>query len=158
MYIMFAVFSRVVQSIFVFCMQLSRVIVSDTFVVTCPFMYTLFICVVMDIVLLRRSYCQLYSIFSTCASVQCSYWLISLYLVLIKIWCIGDTMQRMLLNFVFKICGLKCENAYLLKYLNTSLCSVLYHTWNCYNYVVFFCFSIYSFNIPPLMLNLLRLI
>jgi hypothetical protein len=42
-YIMFAAFSRDVQSVFVFCIQLSRDIVSDTVVVTCPFMYTLFI-------------------------------------------------------------------------------------------------------------------
>jgi hypothetical protein len=42
-YIMFAVFSRDVQSVLVFCIPLSRDIVSDTFVVTCPFMYTLFI-------------------------------------------------------------------------------------------------------------------
>jgi hypothetical protein len=42
-YIMFAAFSRDVQSVLVFCIRLSRDIVSDTFVVTCPFMYTLFI-------------------------------------------------------------------------------------------------------------------
>ena len=42
-YIMFAAFSRDVQSVLVFCIPLSRDIVSDTFVVTCPFMYTLFI-------------------------------------------------------------------------------------------------------------------
>ena len=42
-YIMFADFSRDVQSVLVFCIQLSRDIVSDTFVVTSPFMYTLFI-------------------------------------------------------------------------------------------------------------------
>jgi hypothetical protein len=42
-YIMFAVFSRDVQSVLVFCIQLSRDIVSYTFVVTYPFMCTLFI-------------------------------------------------------------------------------------------------------------------
>jgi hypothetical protein len=157
MYIMFAAFSRVVQSIFVFCIQLSRVIVSATFVVTSPFTYILFIWVVMAIVFLRRSYYKSYSVFSTCASVQCSHWLISLYLVLIQIGFSGDTMHPLLLNSVFFwICELKCETAYLLKYLSTILCSVLYHTWNCYIFMVFFCFSFYSFNIPPLMLNLLR--
>jgi hypothetical protein len=42
-YIMFTAFSRDVQSVLVFYIQLSRDIVSNTFVVTCPFMYTLFI-------------------------------------------------------------------------------------------------------------------
>ena len=146
---MFAAFSRVAQSIFVFCIQLSRVIVYATFVVASPFTYILFIWVVMDIVFLR-SYYKSYSVFSTCASVQCSHWLISLYLVLIKIGFSGDTMHRLLLNSVFfLICELKCETAYFLKYLSTILCSVLYHTWNCYIFVVFFCFSFYSFNISP---------
>jgi len=41
---MFAAVSRDVQSVLVFCIQLFRAIVSDTFVVTCPFFtYTLFI-------------------------------------------------------------------------------------------------------------------
>jgi hypothetical protein len=40
---MFAVFGRDAKSVFVYYIQLSRNIVSDTFVVTCPFMYTLFI-------------------------------------------------------------------------------------------------------------------
>jgi hypothetical protein len=108
-YFMFAAFSRGVQSIFVFCIQLSRVIVSATFVVTSPFTCILFIWVVMDIVFLRRSYYKSYSVFSTCASVQCSHWLISLYIVLIKIGFSGDTMHRLLLNsvFFFWICELK---------------------------------------------------
>jgi hypothetical protein len=42
-YIMFAAFSRDVQSVLDFCIQLSRDIVSDTFVLTCAFMCTLFI-------------------------------------------------------------------------------------------------------------------
>ena len=43
-YTMFAAVSRDVQSVSVFCIQLFRAIVSDTFVVTCPFFtYTLFI-------------------------------------------------------------------------------------------------------------------
>jgi hypothetical protein len=45
MYMMFAVFSIDVQYVYVFCMQLPIAIVSDTFVVTCSFMYTLFISV-----------------------------------------------------------------------------------------------------------------
>ena len=144
-------------SLYLFSVYNCRVIVSATFVVTSPFTYILFIWVVMDIVFLRRSYYKSYSIFSTCASVQCSHWFISLYLVLIKIGFSEDTMHPLLLNSVFFwICELQCETAYLLKYLSTILCSVLYHTWNCYIFVVFFCFSFYSFNIPPLMLNLLR--
>jgi hypothetical protein len=43
MYCMFAAFSRDVQSALVFCIQMSRDIVSDTFVVTCPFKHTLFL-------------------------------------------------------------------------------------------------------------------
>ena len=42
-YIMLAALSSDVQSVLVFRIQLSRDIVSNTFVVTCPFMYTLFI-------------------------------------------------------------------------------------------------------------------
>ena len=52
-YIMFAAFSRDVQSVLVFCIQLSRDIVSDTFVVTCPFIFTLFIYFVSKMELLK---------------------------------------------------------------------------------------------------------
>jgi hypothetical protein len=52
-YIMVAAFSRDVQSMLVFCIQLSRNIVSDTFVVTCPFMSTLFIYFVSKMELLK---------------------------------------------------------------------------------------------------------
>lgn len=52
-YIMFAAFSRDVQSVLVFCIQLSRDIVSDTFVVTCPFIFTLFINFVSKMELLK---------------------------------------------------------------------------------------------------------
>ena len=89
--IMFAVFSRDAQSAFVYCIQLSRNIVSDTCVVTCPFMYIIFISVARDILFLKRSNCKLYSVFSTCFNLQCSNWLIWLYLVLIKIRVSGDT-------------------------------------------------------------------
>jgi hypothetical protein len=52
-YIMVAAFSRDVQSALVFCIQLSRDIVSDTFVVTCPFTCTLFIYFVSKMELLK---------------------------------------------------------------------------------------------------------
>ena len=52
-YIMFAALSSDVQSALVFCIQLSRDIVSNTFVVTCPFMYTLFIYFVSKMELLK---------------------------------------------------------------------------------------------------------
>ena len=52
-YTMFAAFSRDVESVLVFCIQLFRDIVSDTFVVTCPFMFTLFICFVSEKGLLK---------------------------------------------------------------------------------------------------------
>ena len=134
-YIMFAAFSRDVQSVLVLCIQLSSDIVSDTFVVTFPFMYTLFIYFDSKKELLNTR---------SLVNVSACNWPIWVNLVLIKIVS-GDTNWR-----TIRLC-LQIH----LKYSNRNVCSV--HAWNRYIYVVFFCFSFF-FNIPPLMISLLKLI